>query len=47
MNTRVDWPCAEVVPVTQINRVYEALDKNNDSGTRYVLAGPSIHHIKI
>lgn len=30
-------PDVEVVPVTQINRVYEALDKNNDSGIRYVL----------
>lgn len=30
-------PEIEVVPVTQINRVFEALDKNNDSGIRYVL----------
>ena len=27
----------EVVPVTQIHRVYEALDRNNDTGKRYVL----------
>ena len=37
MNTRVDWHYVEVVPVTHINRVYEELDKNNDSGIRYVL----------
>ena len=30
-------PDIEVVPVTEIHRVYTALDKNNDSGVRYVL----------
>ena len=35
--TRGIKPDIEVVPVTQIHRVYESLDANNDSGVRYVL----------
>merc|ERR1712061_887580 len=31
------YPDTQVVPVSEINKVYELLDKGNDAGIRYVL----------